>query len=233
MKRVAFEVTYPSEALHPLHRRLTRTTVASRMELLAWGPTDDVTTLSWFDAGPETVRELLAAVETASATDLVEADDGTYAFVRQTDYEFDDDLMAVVSASRAVFLPPVTFRGDGTATFEAVGEHGALSEFYGALGELTEVRIERVHDFRRGASPPTLTDRRREAVSAAAAVGYYDVPRTGTVADVAAELDCATSTAGELLRRAESTLVAEFVSRRGRGAATPRGPDRGSEDVRN
>ena len=213
MKRVAFEVTYPPEAIHPLHRRLTRTGGVSRMELLAWGPTDDVTTLSWFDASAGPVRELLAAVETVTTKSLVEADGGAYAFVRQTDYEFDDALMAVVSTARAAFLPPVTFREDGTAAFEAAGEHAALSEFYERLGELTDVRVERVRDFRRGTPSPVLTDRRREAVTAARAVGYYEVPRTGTVADVADRLDCATSTAGELLRRAESALVDEFVSR--------------------
>ena len=42
-------------------------------------------------------------------------------------------------------------------------------------------------------------------------VGYYAVPRTGDVDDVATELDCAHSTAGELLRKAEAALVTGFV----------------------
>jgi predicted DNA binding protein len=213
VNRVAFGVTYPPERIHPLHRRLTRVDDASRMELLAWGPTDEVTTLSWFDTSPETARGLLAAVESAATTALVAEDGGTYAFVRQTRFEFDDALLAAVAEARAAFLPPVTFRTDGTATVEAVGERAALSEFYETLDELVDVRVERVRGFRRGGPTPTLTDRRREAVAAASAVGYYDVPRTGTVADVAAELDCAKSTAGELLRRAEAALVDEFTSR--------------------
>jgi len=59
-----------------------------------------------------------------------------------------------------------------------------------------------VHDFQRGDTPASLTDRQRAALDTALDLGYYDVPRAASVADVAVELDCATSTAGELLRKA-------------------------------
>ena len=71
MKRVAFGVTYPRERTHPLHRRLAREEGVSRMELLMWGPTASVTTLSWYDADPGTVEAVLAAVETVSTSHLV------------------------------------------------------------------------------------------------------------------------------------------------------------------
>ncbi|QIB74955.1 bacterio-opsin activator [Halogeometricum borinquense] len=211
MKRVAFGVSYPTELAHPIHRRLARTDGVSRMELLIWGPTANVTTLSWFDTDPETVRELLTAVGTLSAVSLVAGDDGTYAFAHQTGFEFDDDVLDLLASASVVFLPPVTFFEDGTATFEAVGETADLSDFYRQLGTLLDVRIERVHDFQRGSNPANLTTRQQSALETAVAVGYYDVPRTGTVEDIAAELDCATSTAGELLRKAESAVVTQFT----------------------
>jgi len=52
-----------------------------------------------------------------------------------------------------------------------------------------------------------LTDRQQEAVHAALEHGYYEVPREGTVEDVAATLDCAPSTASNHLRKAEARLV--------------------------
>ncbi|WP_440005529.1 helix-turn-helix domain-containing protein [Halomicrococcus sp. SG-WS-1] len=213
MKRIRFGVTYPTELAHPIHRRLAREDAVSRMELLMWGPTADVTTLSWYDADRETVAELLTAVETVSTSHLVEGDDGTYAFVSQREYEFEDDVLELVSRARVVFLPPVTFFEDGDATFEAVGEPSSLSEFHARLSELLDARIERVRDFRSGSSPSDLTGRQREALEAAMAVGYYEIPRTGTVEDVAKELGCAPSTAGELLRKAESAVVADYTSR--------------------
>lgn len=231
MKRVAFGVTYPAELAHPLHRRLAREDGVTRMELLMWGPTENVTTLSWYDADRETVRELLTAVESLSTASLVagegggrvadsgassdrNSDGGTYAFVRQTEFEFDDSLLELLGAASVVFIPPVTFVEDGTATFEAVGETADLSAFYRRLRELLDTRIERVHDFRPGGTPADLTARQAAALEAGLAVGYYDVPRTGTVADVAAELDCAASTAGELLRKAEAAVVAGYASAR-------------------
>lgn len=211
MKRVAFRVTYPTELAHPIHRRIGEFDRVSRMELLMWGPTADVTTLSWYDADAGTVRRVLDAVASVTTADLVAGDGGTYAFVHQTEYELDADVLDLVSRSRVCFLPPVTFLADGDATFEAVGETSRLSEFYARLGERLDVGIERVREFGREPSSAALTDRQRTALETAVAVGYYDVPRTASVEDVAAELDCAPSTAGELLRKAEAGVVTEHV----------------------
>lgn len=211
MKRVSFSVTFPDGAAHPLHRRLVATDGVSRAELLMWGPMGTVTTLLWCDGGAAETAELLAAVESVTATEFVERDDGTYAFVHQTAYEFEETILALVEDARVVFLPPVTFLDTGAVAFEAVGRADALTGFYDELTELGEGTIERVREFDRRASAAALTDRQRAALESAVAVGYYDVPRSGSVADVAAELDCAGSTAGELLRKAEAALVTDAV----------------------
>lgn len=210
MKRVSFAATYPDELAHPMHRRIVGESEVTRAELLMWGPMSTVTTLTWFDAGRDAAADVLDSVETVTATHLAGGNEGTYAFVHQTDYEFAAPLLELVSRSRVVFLPPVTFHETGTVRFEAVGESEFLSEFYARLSDLVDATIESVHDFHRG-SPANVTDRQRAAIEAAVAVGYYEVPRTGTVDDVAAELDCASSTAGELLRKAESAVLTAFV----------------------
>jgi predicted DNA binding protein len=86
-----------------------------------------------------------------------------------------------------------------------------VSTLHDELAELGSVSIERVHPFERRQSPAALTDRQRAALDAAVEVGYYEVPREGSVADVAAALDCAHSTAGELLRKAEAAVVREHT----------------------
>ncbi|WP_137284105.1 helix-turn-helix domain-containing protein [Halorussus salinisoli] len=211
MKRVSFAATYPDELAHPMHRRIVESSEVSRVELLMWGPMSTVTTLTWFDAGPDAVADVLDSVETVTTTHLVAGNDGTYAFVHQTDYEFESSLLELVSQSKVVFLPPVTFHDTGIARFEAVGESDYMGEFYARLSDLLDATIESVHDFRRGPSAANVTDRQRNALEAAVAVGYYEVPRSGAVEDVAAELDCAASNAGELLRKAESAVVTAFV----------------------
>ncbi|MXR22550.1 helix-turn-helix domain-containing protein [Halobacterium bonnevillei] len=41
--------------------------------------------------------------------------------------------------------------------------------------------------------------------------GYYDVPRTASQDDVAAQLDCAPSTVAEHLRKAEAALAGAAI----------------------
>ncbi|SDQ62014.1 HTH DNA binding domain-containing protein [Natronobacterium texcoconense] len=207
MKRVTFRGRYPESVRHPIHRRITEVDGVSRGKLLAWGPRGSATTLAWYDAESAVVDELLAPIEAVSTVDLIAGDGGTYAFVHQSEYELESAIIELVTGARVVFLPPITFHDSGTVRFEAVGESSSLGEFYADIREYVGCEIERVRPFARRESRGELTERQRDALDAAVAVGYYDVPRTGAVADVAAELDCSRSTAGELIRKAEARVM--------------------------
>jgi len=231
VEQVTFAVDYGDDLAHPIHRRLmtkrgtteqdgakrgateqeTAGHDVGRMELLQWGPTAAVTALAWYDGPPAAVAELLETVET-TVTQLVADDDGgTYAFTRQSEYRLGEPVIDLVERARVAFRPPVTFAATGTVRFDAVGESDDLGAFYEGLAALLDARIDRVRTFRRWPAPARLTDRQRAALAAAVDVGYYAVPRTGDLDDVAAELDCAHSTAGELVRKAEAALVTGFV----------------------
>jgi predicted DNA binding protein len=213
MKQVTFSARYPPDIAHPMHRALIDSEALTRAELLMWGPTDTVTTLFWYDGPKAAVRELLAAVDSIETSTLVGGGDGTYGFVYQREYELADAVMDLVAEARVIFRPPVTFLDSGRVRFEAVGESTALSELYAGLSKVLETTIERVEPFRRQGSASRLTDRQRAALEAAVEVGYYAVPRTGDTEAVAAELDCEPSTAGELIRKAEASVIADYVDR--------------------
>lgn len=212
MKRVVFVATYPPSLTHPLHAELVDREELGRADVLNWGPVGSATTLTWLDGDREAVTALYDAVDSVADTSLVTGDGGTYAFTRQTDYAFADELLELVAAADVAFRPPLSFRADRTARFEAVGESAAISEFYDDLAAVLDVRIDAVQPFRADGTTAALTDRQRAALDVAARLGYYEVPRTASVADVAEELDCASSTAGELLRNAEAALVSEYVA---------------------
>ena len=217
MKQVTFTARYPPELAHPMHRALSDSERLSRADLLLWGPTGAVTTLFWYDGPKAAVQELLAAVESIERSALVAADDGTYGFLAQREYELAASVLELVAEAQLVFLPPVTFLDSGRVRFQAVGDGAALSEFHAALSDVIETTIERVRPFDRGSvghggSTGRLTDRQREALEAAVEVGYYEVPRTGDTAAVAAAIDCEPSTAGELLRKAEAAVVIDSVT---------------------
>jgi hypothetical protein len=194
-----------------MHSRLISTPDLDRATLLMWGPTAAVTVLFRYDGEVPAVRRFLDGLDGVTAQSIASGPDGTYAFLRQADYQFPDQLVSLVESASVIFLPPVTFLEGGTVTFQAAGAQADLASFYEGLTELGNASIERVHEFDQGPAPATLTDRQRSALQAAVEVGYYDVPRTGDVTDVAAMLDCARSTAGELLRKAEAAVVTDYV----------------------
>jgi hypothetical protein len=60
-----------------------------------------------------------------------------------------------------------------------------------------------------------MTDAQREALVTAHELGYFDVPRSATLADVAAELGVSPPALSERLRRAQSHLVARLRAAEG------------------
>jgi hypothetical protein len=117
-------------------------------------------------------------------------------------------LFEVLAWRELVVVPPVVYRG-GTVRARIVGTTGTVGDLVEALPEAVDVEVEAVGERGVGAAPAAaaLSDRQRDAVEAALALGYYDQPRAATHEDVAAAIDCAASTASEHLRKAEAKLV--------------------------
>lgn len=57
-----------------------------------------------------------------------------------------------------------------------------------------------------------LTERQRELLEAAVREGYFEVPRTCTLAELAASMDIDKATASTILRRGEATVVKWFLT---------------------
>lgn len=213
MKHVSFRVRYPHGDAHPLHAAVMDSDTVSRADVLMWGPVGSVTSLLWLDADPETTRPLLGAIESLDRQHVAAGAGGTYAFVDQGRYEFDDDVMALVAGADVVFVPPLRFLASGEVAFAAVGDRDAVAGFYDRLEGDLDATIDAVREYRGPAASAVCSPRQREALAAARDCGYYAVPRTGSVDDVAAELEIARSTAGELLRKAEAAVVAASLDR--------------------
>ncbi|MEZ3114587.1 helix-turn-helix domain-containing protein [Halobaculum sp. MBLA0147] len=94
-----------------------------------------------------------------------------------------------------------------------LGQSSALQSAVDAAPPGVDVTVESV-----GSAPvpetgllEVLSDRQREALLAAVDAGYYDHPRETTHRDLATRLDCAPTTVGEHLQKAEAKLVAAVV----------------------
>jgi len=69
-----------------------------------------------------------------------------------------------------------------------------------------------------------LTDRQQEALVTANEMGYFEIPRTATLGDVAAALGISAASASERLRRAQAELVESTVGADGLTHSALKGP---------
>ena len=99
---------------------------------------------------------------------------------------------------------------DGHAAWEVTAPRDRLSELASQLDAFgIQYAVEWVrHDV---GSEQLLTDRQRELMEAAVEEGYYDIPRTCSLTELAETVDIAKSTCSETLHRAESKVIREFV----------------------
>jgi hypothetical protein len=87
---------------------------------------------------------------------------------------------------------------------------GEFREFWQANAGFTLRRLTR--DGEPEAPGEGLTDRQQEALRTAYEMGYFEIPRTASLDDVAAELDITASSLSERLRRAQTHVIETTVA---------------------
>lgn len=108
--------------------------------------------------------------------------------------------------------PPVTFTGRGLRV-TVIGTSAMVRQAMERLPAEIACSVERLGgtgDDRLLLA--ALTDRQREVIETAFEMGYYDVPRRTTHANIAAALDLSGSTIDEHLRKAERRLMEQLLS---------------------
>lgn len=211
VQRVRITLDPPEVALPPIYERMTRGADLDAVWIENWNVSDPPTTFLLRLRGDyEGFADDLAADDAVDEYELFPLGDReSYCYLTG----------AVGPASRALFenftrgslvtVPPVVCHDDGSSTFTLVGTESDVQAAVDGVPEGASVTVERVGGTRVApdSAVELLSARQREALAAAAALDYYDQPRGATAADVADELGCATATAAEHLRKAESTLV--------------------------
>jgi predicted DNA binding protein len=131
-----------------------------------------------------------------------------YLFVHVSEVDPFSELLAIVDDNALLLEPPFQFTDQGVLVTVA-GEERALQTAFDEVIDRITVDVEWMGGYapaRQGALA-RLTERQREALIEAYELGYYETPRSVSFEEVAAELDCSSSTANELLRRAEATVI--------------------------
>ncbi|KKF39721.1 bacterio-opsin activator [Halorubrum saccharovorum] len=182
-----------------------------RTELLTWRRLPDETLVTLFRvvAPRERYLERLRAVDPIDRFETAPGDDAFYLKAyEQLGGPLETFLGAFVD-TEFLSVPPIVYRSGGRLSFGLIGPPNQLRDVLSAVPDSIDVTIERVGSYGGGRrlAGVGLTERQREALRAARRVGYYDVPRSGSVADVAEAIGCSSSTAGAHLRKAEAALV--------------------------
>lgn len=217
MKYVHLTLREPAEWRNPMHTFVMEHDEMRATELLNWNVGDDGLDVLLFrvTGAMEPYVTALSEPEFVVGYETARIDDESFYLYVEHDTRDEDAAFRQPFLDRRVLpIPPITYREDGTTAVELVGRRADVQAVIDGFDERIEVRVDEVGEHERALSAfsSLLTDRQREALRAAVAAGYYDVPRTGSVADVAAELDCAESTASTHLRKAEARLVRQVIA---------------------
>lgn len=157
----------------------------------------------------EGLREAIEGHEDVLRSELIaDEEDQVYAFLHVSEREMLSELLSITETHALLLEPPFQFTEHGVRVTVA-GEDRALQRAFDEVSDRIAVEVEWMGGYapERSDTLSRLTDRQHEALTTAYELGYYETPRAVSFEEVAAELGCASSTANELLRRAEATVI--------------------------
>lgn len=205
----------PPAERHPMHQFLVDRDGYEASRLLYGRRYDDEHALLFYVDGPrEPYESALEEVTSVLAYELAPCrDESFYLYVRERLAGSDRTFVEAVEQPGLIVIPPLEYRADGTIRMTAVGPDDAIQTVVDDVSETMRVDVRSVGEYRAGRidARADLTQRQFEAVSAAVDCGYYHATRDGSLEDVADRLGCSSGTAGELLRRAERTVMEALV----------------------
>lgn len=202
--------------IHPMYGVLTGAQFVERATALQWNYTGDALGILHYVVGDaDALEAAMRDVPEVIGFDVARVTDRScYVYVRDATTGPLRDMFAPVTSGGLLVVPPVEYEPDGTVAFSMFGPDDELQDAVASVPAPVAVTIEAVGGLAdtTTAVDATLTDRQREIVRTAVTMGYYEIPRTASQADIASELDCAPSTIAEHLRKAESQMMRTVFS---------------------
>lgn len=219
MKYLRASLSQPDWMLHPMQQFIRENDVVQYEELLSWNIEsggDIEYELFYVEADKQPYEDAISAVESIQWYEITPIDHHSfYIYLCQETRPEDRTWRQAYTELDLVVLPPIIYYSDATFEMTLVGAGDDLRSLIERLPSSIDVTIHSIGTFdRRHETVATdCTERQFEALQRAVEIGYYDVPRQGSLSDVAHALDCTESTASTLLRKAESSIMKRIVTR--------------------
>jgi len=213
MKHVRVRITADGREsdIHPMFDVMTNASFIERATALQWNYTGTALGILHYVVGDtDALEAAMREIPEVLGYDMERVDDRScYVYVRDATTDSLQEMFAPLSVGGLVVVPPVEYNPDGTVAFSIFGPDAELQEAITEIGIPVDMEIETVGGLAETARAveARLTDRQREVVETAVELGYYDIPRTASQDEIAAELDCASSTVAEHLRKSESQVL--------------------------
>lgn len=221
MKYVDVWLRQPDQLTHPMQAFVRHEDAVRYEELKAWnlrGEPGVEYALYYVEGDRERYRDALEEVDTIREYSIAPIDDEAFhVYVCEETRPETTAWRAAFDALELVVVPPIRVDERGTMGLTLVGDGEDIARLLEDVPDEIVVRIDEIgtYDRRGGTIASALSDRQLDAVSVALEAGYYDVPRRASLAEVAAELEIAESSASLLLRRAERAVLSRLLNRRG------------------
>lgn len=213
MKHVRVSITAGGREadIHPMYGLMTNAPFIDYATALQWNFTGDALGILHYVVGDvDTFEAAVTDVPEVIGYDLVRAsEDAFYVYIRDATTDALANLFGPITDGGVVVIPPIRYHEDGKVTFSMFGPDAEIQATLEKVREAVDVTIREVSGLEATAAAVEthLSRRQREAVEAAVELGYYKIPREADHEDIAAVLDCASSTAAEHLRKAESKVI--------------------------
>jgi hypothetical protein len=216
MRYVRLELSPPTGAVHPAGQQLAAEPDLDRLEIVYVDSFPDGTGILLYRLRGDatTLESRLEEHPLVLDWDLFEGPGAdVYCYLYLDSGEPASKLMSLVGQDGLIVETPIEFTGDGSLRLTVAGTDEMIQDAYRAIPERFDYEIIKTGEY-----DPTsewsvldLTTRQHEVLRTAVEIGYYDVPKQATHQDIANELDCATSTVDEHLRKAESTVFLSLL----------------------
>jgi predicted DNA binding protein len=216
MRYVTMRVS-PTEgdAFHPLGEALSADPAVERGSIYRVEMLDDDSGLLLAEARGDVdrYREILSESELVHDFSIVEDDGWWYSYTHFEPNDANREMLELQYESELAMETPIEVEPDGSFVLTLVGPMEAFRHATPSETESYDIEVLETgeHTPEVGDLFLSLTERQREVLETAVALGYYDNPRQATHEDVAARVDASPSTVGEHLRKIESRVFAQLV----------------------
>lgn len=213
MKHVRVRITAREQAdeIHPMYGVLTEASFVERATALQWNYTGNALGILHYVVGDiEELERAMQEIPEVVDYDMERIDERScYVYVRDMTTDSLQEMLNPISSGGIIVVPPIEYEPDGTVVLSMFGSDEEVQAAIEDISVPIEVTIEAVGSLAGTTAviEGHLTDRQHEVIQTAVELGYYDIPRSASQEDVAVELECASSTIAEHLRKAEARIL--------------------------